>query len=143
MFKKFLIFIFPVFLLLTAVLCFSIPNSAYAKDNKTVTVYYFYGKPRCDTCKKIEKYTKEAVEENFSKEIKSGKISFQAVDSDKPENKHFLNDYGLYTKAVIVSEKINGKEVKYKNLDKIWKLTNDEKQFKNYIKKEVKSSLEG
>lgn len=129
MFKKFLVFMVSVFLLTSASL-------AFAKADKQVVVYYFYGKPRCVTCQKIEKYTGEAV-----KEMKSQKVSYQPVDYDKPENKHYLKDYGLYTKSVIVSERKNGKEIKHKNLNKIWTLTNNEKKFKEYIKKEVKASL--
>jgi len=152
MFKKLLSLVFPMILVLSAGLYFIPIESASAKtnpsknsvqNNKTVIVYYFYGSPRCATCQKIEKYTKEAVTENFSKEIKSKKVSFQAVDLDNPKNKHFSTDYKLFTKSVIVSERKNGKEIKYKNLDKIWTLTNDEKKFKDYINKEVKSSLGG
>lgn len=152
MVKRLLILVLPILLVLSAGLYFIPAESASAKanqsknsvqNNKTVIVYYFYGNPRCATCQKIEKYTKEAVAENFSKEIKSKKVSFQAVDLDNPKNKHFSKDYNLYTKSVIVSERKNGKEIKYKNLDKIWTLTNDEKKFKDYINKEVKSSLGG
>lgn len=150
MFKKLLVYILPVFLLAAVSLCFTLSESISAKvnqskssiqNNKTTVVYYFYGSPRCTTCKKIEKYTQEAIAENFSKEIKAGKVLFRGVDYDKPENKHFLNDYKLFTKSVIASEIKNGKEIKYKNLDKIWTLTNNEKSFKDYITKEVKTSM--
>jgi len=150
MFKRLLTFVLPLFLAVGAGLYFAPIEKAFAKtipvknsvqNSKKLVVYYIYGKPRCITCKKIEKYTREAVEENFSKEIKAGKVAFQGIDYDKPENKHFLSDYKLFTKSVIVSKKKNGKEFKYKNLDKIWQLTNNEKEFKDYIKNEVKSSL--
>lgn len=140
MFKKLLICLLPVIFIISY--CFVSIEKSFAKSDKQIAVYYFYGKPRCSTCKKIEKYTREAVSENFSKEIKSGKVYFQSIDMDKPENKHFVEKYKLYTKAVIISEKIKGKEVKYKNLDKIWTLVNNEKIFKSYIKKEIKSFLE-
>jgi arsenate reductase-like glutaredoxin family protein len=134
MFKRLLIFVLPVLLLAST-------SMVFAKGDKQVNVYYFYGKPRCVTCKKIEQYTKEAVIENFSKEIKAKKVAFKGIDYDNPKNRHYLKDYKLFTKSVIVSETKNGKEITYKNLNKIWTLTNNEKNFKDYIKKEINSSI--
>ncbi|HNT30366.1 MAG TPA: nitrophenyl compound nitroreductase subunit ArsF family protein [bacterium] len=106
-----------------------------------VIVYYFYTDVRCPTCYKLEKYTKSAVETFFTEEIKAGTVQFQAINTDKPENNHFLNDYQLYTKSVVISLVKNGKEQKFKNLPKIWDLVDDEGAFSQYINAETNGYL--
>ena len=140
-----LLTVFSIFLALTLSFGFSscslaasgnkaIPVKAQAKNDSKVTVYYFYGKPRCMSCKKIEAYTKEAVSS-----LNNPKVEFKAIDFDKAENKHYSKDYNLYNKSVVLSKVKNGKEIKSKNLSEIWTKLGDEKAFKNYITKEIKS----
>lgn len=121
-----------------AMLLTSLPSSA--QESKTI-VYYFWKKPRCVSCVNLENYTKEAVEENFSKNVNEGKIEYKIVDFSLNENKHFGKKYGLYTKTVILSKVENGKEVKSKNLAQIWMKLRDKSAFKNYIKGEVESFI--
>ncbi len=101
-------------------------NNAMALD-----VYYFYKKPRCMTCQKIEKYTKEAVTSMNDKDVK-----FIGIDLDNSANQSYIKKYNLYTKSVIITDTKNEKE-QWKNLDKIWTKTNNEKDFKNYIVSEL------
>lgn len=52
------------------------PTEAVAQDEQVAdlpektTVYYFHGNTRCVTCKTIEKFTKEAVDQGFSEQVK-------------------------------------------------------------------------
>lgn len=116
-------------LILTILLGFS--NVAFATDK--VNVYYFYGKPRCVTCVKIENYTKNAVES-----MKDKDIIYQALDMENSKNNALVKKYNLYTKSVIVSKIKNGKE-QWKNLDKIWLKVGNEQDFKTYITTEIKT----
>lgn len=99
-------------------------------------IYYFHGTARCISCKKIESYTQEVFNENFQKQL-----NFEVINVEKPENRHFINDYGLYTKAVILSKVKDGKEVEHKNLDKIWRLLNNKNAFKKYIRSQTQQFL--
>lgn len=119
---KKLLLIFAAFLVVS--------NVVFASDK--VNVYYFYGKPRCTTCMKIEKYTKSAVDE-----MKDKDVIYQGIDMDKSENASRVKKYNLYTKSVVISKNKKGKE-QWKNLDKIWIKVNNEQDFKNYIITEVK-----
>jgi len=110
-----------------------IPVKSEVKSSSKIIVYYFYGKPRCVSCKKIEAYTKEAVNS-----LNSNNVEFKAVNLDQPENKHYAKDYKLYTKSVVLSKVKNGKQVKWKNLSGIWTKLNNEQEFKSYITKEIK-----
>ncbi|EKE04324.1 MAG: hypothetical protein ACD_20C00086G0014 [uncultured bacterium] len=112
------------------------PVKSEVKKGSKVIVYYFHGNKRCPSCRKIEAYTKEAVQS-----INNNRLELHIVNIDETDNKHFVKDYGLFTKSVVISSVKNAKQEKWKNLDKIWTLLGNEAAFENYIKKEVKSYL--
>lgn len=118
-----------ILLALFLTVLFGVLNTVFAAEK--VNVYYFYGKPRCVTCTKIETYTKSTVESMNDKNI-----IFKSIDMDKPENKKMINKYGLFTKSVVISKNKAGKE-QWKNLDKIWLKARNEKVFKAYIVEEI------
>lgn len=117
-------------------------ESINLKGSKVV-VYYLHNNFRCPNCYKIENYTKEAVNQNFSKELKDGKLVFKVINFDENPNKHYVEDYQLYTKSVVLSKTKDGKQVQWKNLDKIWTLLGDKKKFQEYIKTETTNFLKG
>lgn len=110
-------------------------------DADVDVVYYFMTTQRCPTCMKIEAFTKTAVEDNFSKELQSSKLAWKIVNVDEPSNRHFIEDYELYTKSVVLVRYRDGKQVKWKNLDEVWNHVNNEDAFKQYIADEVKAFL--
>lgn len=118
-------------------------NISTVSEQKKLVVYYFHTTFRCHSCNMIEKLTKEAIESGFSKEIKNGRIEMKHINIEEKGNEHFVTDYKLYTKSVIVSDVKDGKEASWKNLDKVWTLLGDQNKFKEYIQTEVKSSLKG
>ncbi|MFH1854524.1 MAG: nitrophenyl compound nitroreductase subunit ArsF family protein [Candidatus Omnitrophota bacterium] len=106
-----------------------------------VNIYYFHGASRCANCYKIEEYTKEAAEKFFEKELVSGRLVYMAINIDEKENSHFIKDYQLCSKSVVLSMVKGGKEVEYKELEKIWGYIGDKERFLNYIKEEVNEFL--
>jgi hypothetical protein len=108
---------------------------------KKVYAYYFYGSMRCPTCYKLEQYSNEAIGSNFKSELASGKLEFKAINIEEKANTHFVNDYQLYTKTLILSLVEDGKETKLKNLNKIWELVGNKDQFIQYVKEEVANFL--
>lgn len=108
-----------------------------------VVAYYFHGDARCPTCHRMEQFSKEAIEDNFKDELVSGKLVFKTVNIDKKENRHFVDDYQLYTKSLVLSLVIEGKEVKSKNLAKIWEYAGNKEKFFEYVKTEVNEFLKG
>ena len=107
----------------------------------TVTAYYFHGTFRCPTCHKLEQYAKESIETNFKDALASGKLSFQVVNVENKGNEHYVNDYQLYTKSVVLSLTKDGKEIRSKNLDQIWQLVRNKGQYENYVRDEVAAFL--
>lgn len=109
-------------------------------DNHLI-VYYFHGSFRCMNCYKIENYTKGTIENYFSEQLRSGEIVYKTVNVEKKENAHFVEDYGLYTRSVVLSLVKNGKEDKYKNLTKVWEYLGNKIKFEDYEKKEIEEFL--
>ena len=118
-----------------------LPLPEVKAQNSKVIAYYFHGTFRCTTCRTIEKYSKEAVEKYFANELKSGKLEFRPVNIEEPENKHFIQDYQLITRSLVLSLVSDGKETKWKNLPDIWKLVRDQDKFFRYVKDEVEQFL--
>ncbi len=106
-----------------------------------VMVYYFHGDVRCPTCIKIEALSTEAIQNGFAEDIEAGRLVWQAVNTDQPENAHFIEDYELYTKSVIVVKNSDGEQTAWKNLPEIWELVNDDSAFIQYVDDEVKAYL--
>jgi hypothetical protein len=111
------------------------------KAQRKVIAYYFHGNYRCTSCRTIEAWTKKAIQESFSADLKAGRLEWRVVNVETAGNEHFMKDYKLYTKSVVLSDVRNGKEAKFKNLDKVWTLLRDESAFKTYVRDEVKASL--
>ena len=105
-------------------------------------VYYFMTSQRCPSCMKIEAFTKEAVEKNFSEKLADKDLVWKIVKVDELQNRHFIQDYQLYTKSVVLVRYRDGKQVEWKNLDKVWNLLGDKVAFQDYIIDEVKAFIE-
>ncbi|MDD5512361.1 MAG: nitrophenyl compound nitroreductase subunit ArsF family protein [Candidatus Omnitrophica bacterium] len=126
--------------ILAAVAVISASSLVFAAENKPaakVVAYYFHGTFRCYTCTNMEKYSREAIEANFKDALTSGKLEFLSVNVEDRGNEHFVNDYQLYTKTLILSLVKDGKEVKSKNLDKIWEYARNEQKFIDYVTSEI------
>jgi len=106
-----------------------------------VVAYYFHGQMRCPTCHKLEQYSKEAIETNFKDALASRKLEFKVVNVEDKGNEHYGSDYQLYTKSLILSLVKDGKEIKWKNMDKIWEYVGDKQRFIDYVKSGVADLL--
>jgi len=116
-------------------------DSVAAASHKVVA-YYFHGNVRCATCRRIESYTRESIDSAFAADLKSGSLEFRAVNIDSSQNKHYIDDYQLYTRSVVLSDLHHGKQTRWKNLDGIWMLAGNKVEFAKYIDAEVKAFLD-
>ena len=130
-----------LFLVFCLLCCFTVSFAAEKSSTEKVYAYYFHGAMRCSTCYKLEQYSKEAIENNFRSELAAKELEFKVINIEEKENAHFVNDYQLYTKALVLSLVRDGKEVKSKNLTRIWELVGNKDKFIEYIKAELASFL--
>jgi hypothetical protein len=106
-----------------------------------VIAYYFHTNTRCSTCIKIEAFSKEAIEKGFADELKNGTLEMRIVNYENPENRHFMQDYKLVSKSLVLVNIANGKQTEWTNLKLVWQLTGHKDAFLNYVRKEVRSYL--
>jgi hypothetical protein len=105
--------------------------------HQKVVVYYFHGTKRCVTCEKLESYAFETLTKYFSGDLAAGRIEWQSVNVDKTENEHFVEDYQLATKAVVLSRVTGGEESGWRNLDKVWQLVGHKQEYQAYVRSEI------
>jgi hypothetical protein len=96
-------------------------------------VYYFHGTKRCHTCRTIEALTREAVESAYSAELADGAVEIRTVNVDEPQNAHFVADYELSMRSVVLVEVVDGVEKRWQRLDEVWQLVDDRDAFVDYI----------
>jgi hypothetical protein len=117
------------------------PRTTAASQASRVIAYYFHGNFRCTTCRTIEKYSGEAIEKYFSKELSTGKLVFKPVNVEEGENRHYIQDYQLFSKSLIIVLYKDDKQVKWKNLKEVWTYAGDKEKFYQYVKDEVEGFL--
>lgn len=108
-------------------------------ENKLINVYYFYANPRCYSCQMIEDYTRFSVESNFKSDYNEYKVVFKAIDVGEQDNRHYIQDYWLTSKSVVIQKFIDEKPIKWKRLDKVWQLLGSKDTFVNYVTSEIKN----
>ena len=107
--------------------------TAAADAGNKVIVYYFHATRRCWTCKTIEAYSEEAVRTGFAEQLASGTLEWKTINVDEPENQHFVEDFQLATRTVLLVNVIAGVNKDGKRLDRVWQLVRDKTAFVDYI----------
>lgn len=108
-----------------------------------IVAYYFHVSVRCVTCRAIEQYSREALEQGFREELKKGAIEWRPVNVQLLENRHFIQDYRLFTRSLVLVKMKDGKQVEWRNLDKVWELVGRKGEFLKYVQTNVKAYLGG
>lgn len=125
---KFLLF---ALLLLSPLLLYS------QQDKIRIDVLYFHATLRCHSCLTIEEFIKNTLLTKFNKNLEDSTMTMSSIDFQQPENEHFQDDYQFDVQTLIISKKVNDKEIKWKNLDKIWDYSDDFIKFQKYIEEEI------
>jgi N-dimethylarginine dimethylaminohydrolase len=122
------------------------PASQAVKDKAVhpakVVAYYFHGDFRCVSCRKLEAVSQKAVMSGFSEELQRGDLQWQTVNVEKSENEHFISDYRLFSRSLVIVKFKDGKQVQYKTLMKAWELLQDDEALKMYVQYEVRAYLQ-
>lgn len=106
-----------------------------------VLVYYFYTSVRCPTCRQIEARSEEIVRTVFGDALRDGRIEWLPSNVQLPQNRHFIRDYELFTKSLVIVLVKEGRQVQWKNLEKVWELVADRKAFARYVQGEIEAYL--
>lgn len=109
-------------------------------DHKVVA-YYFHGNVRCMTCRAIEAYAHEALETAFPESLRSGELEWRVLNVEQPGNEHFIQDYELSTRSVVLVDTVGGQQKEWKNLRRVWELVRDKPAFLAYVQDETRTYL--
>ena len=103
---------------------------------------YFHGDVRCATCRKVEAYAKEAVESGFGPQIEAGLVEFRAINVEAPGNRHFVDDFQLVSRSVVVIDEADGEVQRFVKLDNVWGLVGNHDAYLSYVQDAVRGYLE-
>ena len=104
--------------------------------------YYFHGNLRCPTCRRIEAFAEEAITRGFAEELEAGALAWRVVNTDEPDNRHFVQDFELMTKSLVLVEYRDGQVVRSSNLRLVWQLVGDKNGFLKYVRDSTSGFIE-
>lgn len=115
-----------------------------SKTNKVISdkleIYYFHRTARCYSCKTIGQYVREVVEEKYGEQIENKIIDFRELNVELPENKGIAIKYQASGSSLFINRIIDGKNNIEQDVN-VWRLLNNEIQFKNYLENKINSYL--
>lgn len=106
-----------------------------------VVVTYFISGARCESCQKIEALCRETVAQDFAAESASHHVVFRVIDTGDPANAHYISDYQLTSKIVILSHRVASKETEWMAMEKVWDLLEDPAAFHAYLASPIRKYL--
>jgi len=93
------------------------------------------------SCGIIEDYTQDVLNDDFAAEVKAGRVQWKPVNVEEPANRHYVDEYQLYSTSVVLSLVQDGEEKRWKNLERVWVLVGNEGAFKDYMRGELRTQL--
>jgi len=115
-------------------------GSLSVAGTKTV-VYCFYTNVRCASCRQIEAWTHTVLEKRFAPELADGKLEWKPVNVEEAANAHFIEDFQLKAKTVVVCRVVDGKTGQWVDLIDVWKYLADPTRFSSFIEDTVRKFL--
>ena len=73
--------------------------------------------------------------------MEAGRLEWRLVNVQLPENRHFIKDYELFTKSLVLVLIKDGQQKEYKVLNDTWELVGTQELMQEYVEKEVRSYL--
>jgi predicted small lipoprotein YifL len=98
-----------------------------------IEIYVFHSTQRCISCVTIGKYTAETVKSHYKTELDSGKMVFKEINVDLPENRALANKFRASGSSLFINAMYGEKE-RISEDTNVWRLIQNETQFKKYLK---------
>jgi hypothetical protein len=73
-----------------------------ATSGNDVEVYYFHMTTRCVTCKTVESEARKNIETLYADQVKTGKISFTALNIQESKGKAFGDKFGVSGQSLLI-----------------------------------------
>jgi hypothetical protein len=89
----------------------------------------------------IQAYTEKALATGFRDDLTNGRLEFRQVNFQRSENRHFVQEYQLYTSSVVIARFRDGKQVEWENLTDVWVLSESKSALVRYVQRHVRDHL--
>lgn len=106
------------------------PMSSAEQVAEKLEIYYFHRTVRCYSCRTVGQYVREVIEQKYTKQLKNGVIDFRELNVELLENKEIAKKYQASGSSLFINRIINNRD----NIEQdtnVWRLLNNENQFKN------------
>jgi hypothetical protein len=117
-------------------------RAAEALPANGVVVYYFHGTKRCMTCNKMEALAAETLYDSFGDRLRDGSVVFRAVNIETDETRHFVEDFEMTNRCVVMVERRGGEDLTWRRLDAIWEKISDDQAYSDYIAENLAACLD-
>jgi cytochrome c biogenesis protein CcdA len=116
-------------------------GSARQVDRLVVT--YFHTNQRCEKCRRIEAWSREAVESAFAAQLADGRIEWEVINFDEPQHRHLAIEYRLVAPVLVLVEMHEATPMWHSYAGEVWNLIEDKPAFLRYVQGEVRQFQEG
>ena len=98
--------LFITLLAITAITSCNAQNSTkkevVSSNSGNIEAYYFHFTSRCVTCKAVEAEAKKDIETLYPEQVKSGKITFKAINLDDSSSKEIAEKLGVSGQTLLI-----------------------------------------
>jgi hypothetical protein len=106
--------------------------------NDKIEAYYFHFSARCVTCKTVEAEAKKDIESLYPEKVKSGKMSFQAINLDEASSKAIAEKLNISGQTLLLVK--GNQQINITNEGFLYAVTDPDK-LKSIIKTKVDGLL--
>ena len=142
-------------LLLTLILAgflFPAPGPVYAEpilpdgclgnlSDSQVIVYYFHRKFRCQSCEVLESTLQNTMQVTYADHFGAGRLAMCVVNLDDPVNRHYFEQFEIFSNSVVIVEKKEGNVLRFKTVESIWDVSEDRDAISQLLQTEVAGFL--
>ena len=75
--------------------------------------------------------------------LKENRLEFLPVNLEIAENEHFIDDFQLSARTVVVERVVGGQRGDYLNLTRVWELVGNREAYIEYVQDEMEKFMNG
>ena len=107
-----------------------------------IEVIHFHGMKQCYSCKTVGDYAEETISTYFADEVNSGKITFQHINYELPENRDMVLKYGVKSSSLWIGTYAENDFHPEENAN-VWYKIRDKEDYMNYLTGIIEKRLSG
>ena len=114
---------------------------ADSQATERVVIYQFHRRFRCEACYSLENAINETLKTHFPEQVADGKLAYEIIDLDAEGNKRYEKRYDFFYNTVIIAGMSGDEDLKFKNIEEVWQLTEDKGKLIEFIRVELEEYL--